>query len=102
MQGGKMIKAGDQVVCIDDHFDPISVEIIPNRPRKDVIYTVRDMVFYDMHDKMGVLLHEIHNPKIVRGLFGTALEPSFNVIRFAPLDDVLDSIELEEFEYETA
>jgi hypothetical protein len=97
-----MIKVGDQVVCIDDRFDARSEEIIPNRPCKDSIYTVRDIVFYNMHDKMGVLLHEIHNPKNVRGLLGATLEPSFNIIRFAPLDDVLESITLEEFETEPA
>jgi len=95
------MKAGDQVVCIDDRFDARSEEIIPNRPRKDSIYTIRDIVFYDMHDKRGVLLQEIRNPKNVRGLFGVTLEPSFNIIRFAPLDDVLESITLEEFEHET-
>ena len=95
------MKAGDQVVCIDDRFDARSEEIIPNRPRKDSIYTIRDIVFYDMHDKRGVLLQEIHNPKNVRALFGAMLEPSFNIVRFAPLDDVLESITLEEFEHET-
>ena len=51
-----MIKEGDQVVCIDDVFDPRSVIIIPNRPVKDRIYTVREMRYYDMHDKMGITL----------------------------------------------
>ena len=93
-----MIKEGDQVVCIDDVFDPRSIEIIPNRPVKDKIYTVREMRYYDMHDKMGVLLVEVKNPINVRDLFNRKQEPSFNIIRFAPLDKVLDSISIEELE----
>ena len=93
-----MIKEGDQVVCIDDNFDPRSMEIIPNRPKKDSIYTVREMRYYDMHDKMGITLVEIKNPLMVKDFFGRLQEPSFNIIRFAPLDQVLDSISLEELE----
>jgi len=95
-----MIKEGDQVVCIDDVFDPRSIEIIPNRPIKDKIYTVREMRYYDMHDKMGITLMEIKNPIIVRDMFGRKQEPSFNIIRFAPLDEVLDSISIEELNEE--
>ena len=95
-----MIKEGDQVVCINDVFDPRSMEIIPNRPIKDNIYTVREMRYYDMHDKMGVTLVEIKNPIIVRDMLGTRQEPSFNIIRFAPLDEVLDSISIEELNEE--
>ena len=95
-----MIKEGDQVVCINDVFDRRSIELIPMRPVKDKIYTVREMRYYDMHDKMGITLVEIKNPQIVRNLFGTFLEPSFNIIRFAPLDDVLDKISIEELKEE--
>lgn len=93
-----MIKEGDQVVCVDDVFDPRSVMIIPNRPVKDGIYTVREMRYYDMHDKMGITLVEIKNPLMVKDFFGRLQEPSFNIIRFAPLDQVLDSISLEQLE----
>ena len=47
---------------------------------------------------MGVTLVEIKNPLVVKDLFGGKQEPSFNIIRFAPLDQVLDSISLEELE----
>jgi hypothetical protein len=93
-----MIKEGDQVVCIDDVFDPRSMHIIPNRPKKDNIYTIREMRYYDMHDKMGVTLVEIKNAQNVKDYFGKVQEPSFNIIRFAPLDKVLDEISLEELE----
>ena len=93
-----MIKEGDQVVCVDDVFDPKSVKIIPNRPVKDNIYTIREIRYYDMHDKMGVTLVEVKNPIHVRDFFGRLQEPSFNIIRFAPLDKVLDEISIEELE----
>jgi hypothetical protein len=93
-----MIKEGDQVVCIDDNFDPRSMQIIPHRPVKDRIYVVRELRYYSMHDKMGVLLMEIKNPSNVRDFFGKTQEPSFNITRFAPLDEVLGEIEIEELE----
>jgi hypothetical protein len=31
-------------------------------------------------------------------MLGVVLEPSFSITRFAPLDDVLDSISIEELE----
>jgi hypothetical protein len=93
-----MIKEGDQVVCIDDAFDPRSLAIIPYRPIKNNIYTVREIKYYDMHDKMGITLMEIRNPIIVKDCLGKKEEPSFNIIRFAPLDKVLDEISIEELE----
>jgi hypothetical protein len=93
-----MIKEGDQVVCVDDVFDPRSMEIIPNRPKKDKIYTIREMRYYDMHDKMGVTLVEVKNAKNVKDFFGKLQEPSFNIIRFVPIDKVLDEINIEEIE----
>jgi len=93
-----MIKEGDLVVCINDVFDPRSIQAIPNRPKKGTIYTVREMVYYDMHDKMGIMVTEIRNPKSIKGLFGSFLEPSFNIARFAPANDVLDCITLEQLE----
>jgi hypothetical protein len=93
-----MIKEGDQVVCVDDVFDPKSMQIIPNRPIKDKIYTIREMRYYDLHDKMGVTLVEVKNAHNVRDFFGRVQEPSFNIIRFAPLDKVLDEISIEELE----
>ena len=60
------------------------------------------MVYYDHHDKMGLMLMEIRNPRIVKGLFNKLLEPSFNITRFAPASDVLDSISLEELEEQIA
>ena len=97
-----MIKEGDLVVCINDAFDPRSIEVIPNRPTKGTVYIVREMTYYDMHDKMGLMLVELRNPRIVKGLFGALLEPSFNITRFAPANEVLDSISLVELEEQIA
>ena len=91
-----MIKEGDQVVCIDDVFDPRSIEVIPNRPKKDSIYTIREIRYYDMHDKMGVTLVEVKNAHDVRDFFGKLQEPSFNIVRFVAIDEVLDEISIEE------
>lgn len=93
-----MIKEGDQVVCIDDVFDPRSMQIIPNRPVKDNIYTVRELRYYDLHDKVGITLVEVKNAHNVRDFFGKVQEPSFNIIRFVPLDKFLDKIQIEELE----
>jgi hypothetical protein len=43
---------------------------------------------------------EIKNPVYVKDLFGRKQEPSFNIIRFAPLNEVLDSISIEELNEE--
>ena len=96
------MKKGDLVVCINDSFDPQSMQVIPNRPTKGTVYTVRDVVYYDMHDKTGLMLLELRNPRIVKGLFGALLEPSFNVVRFAPAHEALDSISLLELEEQIA
>ena len=93
-----MIKEGDQVVCVDDVFDPKSIEVIPNRPKKDKIYTIREMRYYDLHDKMCVTLVEVKNAHNVRDFFGKLQEPSFNIVRFVPIDKVLDEISIEEIE----
>lgn len=93
-----MIKEGSEVVCINDVFPAQSIEAIPNRPVKNSVYTVREIRYYEHLDKAGVLLEEIRNPLNVRGILGAMLEPSFSITRFAPLDDVLDSISIEELE----
>ena len=93
-----MIKEGDQVVCIDDTFHERAISIIPYRPAKDSIYTVREIQYHNINDKVGVLLNEIHNPPIISGVLKLRLEPTFNITRFAPLEKVLDSISIEELE----
>lgn len=93
-----MIKKGEQVVCIDDSFHPRVFDLIPVRPVKDKIYTVRDIEYHNVNDKVGILLEEIYNPPILSGVLKTKKEPTFNIIRFAPLEKALDSVSLEELE----
>ena len=93
-----MIKEGDQVVCVDDLFTDHAIKLIPTRPVKDNIYTVRQILYHDVNDKVGVLLQEIINPPIQSGVLKRLLEPTFNIIRFAPLEKVLDQISIEELE----
>lgn len=93
-----MIKEGTQVVCVDDTFNRESIKAIPNRPVRNSIYTVREVRYYNLHDKVGILLEEIKNPKNVRDFWGTTQEPSFNIIRFVPLNKVLDKITIEEIQ----
>ena len=61
---------------------PLQIESIPNRPRRNSKYTIRDIKYYDLIDKTGLFLEEIHNPHTVRNIFGQPMEPSFNLIRF--------------------
>lgn len=99
-----MYKVGEKVVCVNDVFDPRSVELIPNRPKKDKVYTIRDIRYYDLLDKTGVLLMEINNPvNVYSRLHKSFMEPTFGIHRFAPVnnsvrEDVLEEeLELEEF-----
>lgn len=93
-----MIKEGTEVVCINDTFPVESIMAIPNRPKLNQVYTVREIRYYNHLDKAGVLLEEITNPHNVHNLLEGMLEPSFSITRFAPLDDVLSEISLEELE----
>ena len=86
------------MVCINDVFAQQSIEAIPNRPVKNKTYVVREIRYYDHLDKAGVLLQEIRNPQSVRGVLGEQYEPSFSITRFAPLEDLLSEITLENVE----
>ena len=98
-----MFDVGQQVVCINDVFDPRSILLIPNRPKKDKVYTIRDIRYYPTMDKAGLVLQEIKNPLSVKDLFNKMQEPSFSIHRFVPVDkkvrtEVLEEeLELEEF-----
>ena len=65
---------------------------------KDNIYTVREVQYHNINDKVGILLEEIVNPPLISGVLKRLLEPTFNIIRFAPLDKVLDEISIEELQ----
>lgn len=76
------------IICINDNFSPEQVAEIPNRPIKDKMYTIRDIV--KSANGIGLLLNEIHNPKngwVVRDGMKFTFEPNFNINRFSDLQN---------------
>ena len=74
------------IICIDDNFTPEQMVDIPNRPIKDSIYSIRDVV--KSANGIGLLLNEIENPKTgwtTRNGMKFTFEPNFNINRFANL-----------------
>jgi hypothetical protein len=57
---------GQKIVCIDDGGFPISRANGFATPVKDVVYTIREMIYYPHQDCMGLMLQEIRNPVIPR------------------------------------
>jgi len=74
-----MFKTGQQVVCIDDQFDPWVFDLYKSLPKKDQIYTVRalragrsnpkftvtddaEIKLADAQFDLLLLLKELHNP----------------------------------------
>lgn len=84
------MKIGQEVICVDDQFLPQQINLIPNRPVKDKLYTIRDI----FTTRMGKAVHleEITNPPLEHPSGMGTFEPSFAVNRFRPLVD--DSIEV--------
>lgn len=76
------------IICTNDNFSPEQVAEIPNRPVKDKIYTIRDVV--KSANGIGLLLNEINNPKngwVVRDGMKFTFEPNFSIKRFSALQD---------------
>lgn len=90
---------GTEVICINDVFSDEQIKLIPNRPKKDKIYVVRD----SFKTRNGNALHlmEITNPPLKHPSGMGTFEPSFSSERFAPLisDELLSEL-LEETELE--
>ena len=79
------------ILCINDVFSPEQMAVIPNRPQKGNMYSIRDIVKSSVGT--GILLNEIHNPHNgwaeMNGMKFT-FEPNFNINRFSNLNgDVL-------------
>lgn len=74
------------IICIDDSFTPEQMADIPNRPIKDSMYSIRDIV--KSANGIGLLLNEIENPKTgwtMRNGMKFTFEPNFSIRRFADL-----------------
>lgn len=89
-----MFSPGQKVACVDDQF-PLGIEKLYSAlPRKDVIYTVRDLIpgvsLSNNEGEVAVYLVELVNPANRHGI-----EYGFNAERFAPLETVEDELEEE-------
>lgn len=84
------MKPGTRVVCIDDSMRPEIAEwqprYCPNWVKKGATYTIRH---FDDNDGIvdGVLLVEVHNPRIFVVKFNRVMEPRFAAWRFRELDN---------------
>ncbi len=77
------------IICIDDNFTPEQIADIPNRPIKDKMYSIRDIV--KSANGVGLLLNEIENPKTgwtMRAGEKFTFEPNFSIRRFANLEQM--------------
>ncbi|MFC5454841.1 hypothetical protein [Prosthecobacter fluviatilis] len=106
-----MFKTGQQVVCIDDQFDPWVFDLYKSLPKKDEIYTVRAIragrsnpqfvVNDDAEIKLAgaefdilLLLKELNNPDDPHS--SVKQELGFRSERFAPLLEETEEVEEEE------
>ncbi len=79
-----MFDVGTRVVCVDDNFDETVKKDVPDRPVKDKVYIVRDVVpgqTSSLQRTLAILLKELHNPPNRHGI-----EHGFNPNRFRELD----------------
>lgn len=81
-----MIKFGTRVVCINDTFSEEQIAMIPSRPVRDQHYTV-DEVLITRRGK-AVTLVELDNPPLMHPSGGGTFIPSFDINRFAELEEV--------------
>ena len=83
------MKVGTIVECINDIWEPRTLEVVPNRPFKGNVYVIRDIIEY----KHGVGLHleEIRNPNITFPS-GAIAEPSFHIERFREMTEIDDLV----------
>jgi hypothetical protein len=83
------MKVGSIVECINDIWEPRTIESVPNRPFKGNAYVIRDVVEYK--HGTGLHLEEIYNPNIVFPS-GMVAEPSFNIERFREMTEIDDLV----------
>ena len=87
-----MFMPGQKVACVDDRF-PLGIEkLYSSLPKKDQIYTVRDLVpgvsLSNTEGETAIYLVELVNPANSHGI-----EYGFNAERFAPLETVDETAE---------
>jgi hypothetical protein len=96
-----MFEKGQKLACINDDFSATIRRLYRQLPRKDEIYTVRDVRIGRLNVTSGaggdntisylVLLEELHNPDDPYMREGAGEEMGFRSDRFAPLEELVDS-----------
>ncbi len=104
-----MFDKGEKVVCINDDFSATVRHIFSQLPRKDEVYTVREVSLgrAQVTSAAGgandvsylVLLEELRNPDDPYMAEGASQEMGFRSDRFAPLEE-LENTEYAENEEE--
>lgn len=87
------MKKGQDVICIDDHFLPTQIALIPNRPVEGKMYNIRDI--FTTRNGQAVHLDQISNPHIEHPSGLGTFEPSFSSDRFRTLADDNAEVEVE-------
>ena len=80
-----MFEPNTKVVCVDDKFIPGINDFFNALPKKDNIYTVRDIVpgqGWDLKGTCAVLLVELVNRPNMHGI-----EPGFQCYRFREMEE---------------
>ena len=94
-----MFKIGQKVVCIRDSFDAAQKATIPNLPKRDVTYYVRDAFQVTRNGTSSGIwalhLKEIRNPMLPHPSDLGTFEPSFAAERFATVVDDEQEAELQ-------
>jgi len=79
------MKIGQDIICVNDKFQPEQIVLIPNRPVQDKMYTIRDV--FSTRNGRALHLDQITNPHLEHPSGLGTFEPSFSVDRFATLID---------------
>ncbi len=92
------MNVGSLVECINGSFEPRVIELIPNRPKRGKIYTIRQIRQYP-NKSVGLLLEEIINEPLMLPNLDGLFEPTFNIERFrelpeANIEELIEELEL--------
>lgn len=94
-----MFEIGDKVICIDDSIAPEHFASVMKSfqywPIKGKEYTIRD-IFYNDEIVCGIVLKEMSNIPIFIPLLKRVQEPAFATRRFAKMEVVHSTREVEE------
>lgn len=92
-----MFDKGQKLACINDDFSPTIRRLYRQLPKRDHVYTVRDVRIGRLHVTSGsggdnavsflILLEELRNPDDPYMREGAGEEMGFRSDRFAPLEE---------------